>query len=50
MVPALKELTVQEAPGPASVSAVIKVQTENVGSMKEGGSSEGAQNSCTIKT
>lgn len=46
MVPALKELTVQ---GPASVNAVIKVQTENLGSMKEGGSSEGAQNSCTIK-
>lgn len=49
MVCALKEFMVEQAPVPPSVSAVIKVQTENQGSMKEEGGSNDAQNLCIIK-
>lgn len=45
MVPALKELKVQQTPGPASVRAVIKVQTKNQWRMKESGRREDAQKS-----
>lgn len=46
---ALKEPTDEQAPVPASVSTVIKVQTENQGSMKKEDGSDDAQNLCIIK-